>query len=207
MPSKGACSSPDQPSTPDRADVSWAASCLRNSADGDDEDGDNNDPIYPADSAYSILRPDEIIETLLSAEFEPQPDETEISSVSPFRNPLVPGTPEFPTWSYLDAESPNSAMAAGGEAEDEGNIFPVWDLNTENLELESGTLTEILTSSLDGNSSRDSRELFNSTSPPSSDAFDLRDLDSALEDCQDVDSLIADMAGLKISVSGKQRNR
>lgn len=206
MPSKGSCSRPDPPSTPDTADISWAASCLRNSVNGDEEVGDNEDPIYPADSTDSIPPPAETLGTFLPPKFESQPEETEISGVSPFRNPIVPGAAEFPAWEDEDAENPNSAMAVAGEGEDEDDIFPVWDLNTGISELETDMLTELLALSLEGNSSRDSRELFNST-PPSADALNLKDLDSALEDCQDVDSLIADMAGLNISVSGKHRNR
>lgn len=206
MPSKGSCSSPDPPSTPDTADISWAASCLRNSVNGDEEVGDNEDPIYSADSPESIPPPAETLGTFFPPKFESQPEETKISGVSPFINPMVPGAAEFPTWEDEDAENPSSAMAAAGEAEDEYDIFPVWDLNTGNSKLETDMLTELLALSLEGNASRDSRELFNSP-PPSGDALNLKDLDSALEDCQDVDSLIADMAGLNISVSGKHRNR
>lgn len=209
MPSKRACSNPEPPSTPDVADVSWATSCLLNSADGDDEDGGDDAPNSSADYSDSILQPDEILGTLFSAEFESQLEETEISGVSPFRNPLAPGAAEFLTWDSEDDENPNSAMAATSarETEDLSVIFPVWDLNTENLELESSTLMDILTSSLDRNSFRESPELFKSPlTRRSADAFNLKALDSALEETQDVDSLIADMAGLNISVSGNRRN-
>lgn len=208
MPSKGSRSSPDPPSTPDTADISWAASCLRNFGNGDKEVGDNDDPIsiYLADYLDSIPQPAETLGTFLPPKFEPQPEETEISGVSPFSNPLVPGAAEFLTWEDEEDENPSSAMAAAGEAEDEDDIFPVWDLNTGNAELETDILKELWALSLEGNASSDSRELFSST-PPAVDALNLKDLDSALEECQDVDSLIADMAGLNISVSGKHRDR
>lgn len=209
MLSNGPCSSLEPPSTPDAADESWATSCLRDSAYGDDEYVGDDAPNYPADYSDSIPQPNEILGTLFSAEFESQLQETEIFEVSPFRNPLVPGAAEFQTWDSEDDESPNSAMAATAarETEDLSDIFRVWDLNTEDPELETCTLTEILSSSLDRNSLRDSPEVFKSPlTRRSADAFDLKALDSALDEAQDVNSLIADMAGLNISVSGVRRN-
>ncbi|GLJ22621.1 hypothetical protein SUGI_0425730 [Cryptomeria japonica] len=119
----------------------------------------------------------------------------------------IPRPPDNLTRNPNDEEAP---IAAADMEFDEispfssemSSNFRVWDLNTENPELEIGTLAEILSSILaqtEDCMSYDALDLFSGRSPRlSDDVFTFRDMKSALEE-HNVDRLSAILEGLGIS--------
>ncbi|KAH9326502.1 hypothetical protein KI387_006680, partial [Taxus chinensis] len=164
---------------------SWIDFCLVDYGDGDAEAAVDSIP-RPTDIQWTPLTPDYFFHL---QEEDPQTPATE-------KDLLQKGEGGFRTADLVDDKNPSSDE---GEEDDISDIFRVWDLNTENPELEKGTLTDIFTSSFAlPPSDDDAPELFGS-SPSHDDAFDFKELES-------LESLIADFGDLNISVSVNSQN-
>ncbi|GLJ06059.1 hypothetical protein SUGI_0031070 [Cryptomeria japonica] len=98
---------------------------------------------------------------------------------------------------YENPSSDSFSDNAEDLEENIADIFRVWEINTD-PELEKGTLTDIFTSSLKDTTSDDGAGDF-SGSQTSVDALVLKELES-------VESVIAAMSDLNISISDDNRN-
>lgn len=200
---------PDKPSSSatERSEAeSWLDSCLVL-----DHANDADDNLRISHSRDSNLRPTEDLSTKwipLSPEFFPEESGKDQNEISPIKRELPresePG--EFRTLDLADDKNPSSAL----DEDDLANIFRVWDLNTENPELERGTLTDILTSSLAESPSLSNdgvpAKLWNSSvllSPPFEGAADLslREMEKGMTETESMESLIASLSDLNISVN------
>lgn len=144
--------------------------------------------------------PISILQTLAS-----QPDSTNTIPLGiqtlGIRDAILPGRGEIRTRGVENSASLESDMAV-----DMASIFRVWDLNTQSLELENGTLTDVLKELVakTENCWFDDGQGFLSLRPPI-DAFDLREMKSALEE-QMIDRPPAAVeGGIEIAVAALAR--
>eukprot|EP01018_Ginkgo_biloba_P020852 Gb_12916 [translate_table: standard] len=185
----------------EEAELSWADSCLINNGCSDTEISTAHHESTLLSTAISgtegLSSPPSHVE---------DEEEFQVSTISPFRD-SVNGKENavFRPWDSADDE--DSASALQSAEEEKNNIFRVWDLNSENPELETDSFTAILTSSL---AQSDQNPLVADSDldimpPPSVHAFDLKDLSSALEESDNLEGLISGMADLNISVTPRGR--